>query len=120
MRHVDEQMVFRSDRVPAGCTASLLLTALVTGVSGLAAAATPADPPLAAPPPPYRAPYVPTSDAEVLQQVPADSNPTVREMKNLRRALDSDPGSLAAADHLARAYIDFGRQGAFPGSCVGR
>jgi len=46
----------------------------------------------------------------VLQQVPADSDPTVRAMKVLRAALDSNPTSLAAADQLARAYIDFGRQ----------
>jgi tetratricopeptide (TPR) repeat protein len=61
-------------------------------------------------PPPYRAPYVPTSDGEVLQQVPADSDPTVRALKTLRRALDDDPTDLVAADRLARAYIDFGRQ----------
>lgn len=61
-------------------------------------------------PPPYRAPYMPTSDAEVLQQVPADSDPTVRDMKSLRKALDADPTRFAAADRLARAYIDFGRE----------
>jgi Tfp pilus assembly protein PilF len=31
-------------------------------------------------------------------------------MKLLRHALDNDPSSLAAADRLARAYIDFGRE----------
>src|SRR5579871_3227209 len=61
-------------------------------------------------PPPYRAPYVPASDNEVLQQVPSDSDPAVRDMRLLRRALDSDPSSFAAADRLARAYIDFGRE----------
>jgi Tfp pilus assembly protein PilF len=63
-----------------------------------------------APASPFRAPYVPTSDTEVLQQVPADADPTVRDMKLLRNALELDPTSLAAADRLARAYIDFGRE----------
>ena len=61
-------------------------------------------------PAPYRPPFTPTSDAEVLQQVPADSDAAVRAMKALRAALDSNPNSLAAADQLARAYIDFGRE----------
>ena len=70
----------------------------------------PAAVPLAALPPPYRPPYVPTSDSDVLQQVPADSDPAVRDMTLLRHALERDPTSLPAADRLARAYIDFGRQ----------
>lgn len=63
--------------------------------------------PLAAP---FRPPYTPISDSDVLQEVPADADPAVRAMKALRAALDNAPGSLDAADQLARAYIDFGRE----------
>jgi tetratricopeptide (TPR) repeat protein len=64
------------------------------------------------PPPdqPFRAPYLPTRDGEVLQQVPAPSDPMVRDMRRLRTALDAAPRDLAAANRLATAYIDFGRQ----------
>lgn len=68
------------------------------------------DPGQATAPVPFRAPYRPLSDAEVLQEVPAETDPAVRAMKTLREALDRAPGDLAAADSLARAYIDFGRE----------
>lgn len=61
-------------------------------------------------PPPYRAPYMPQSDADVLQQVPPASDPKVRDMKALRTKLDKAPGELPTADLLARAYIAFGRE----------
>ncbi len=61
-------------------------------------------------PPPYRAPYLPASEAEVLQQVPPASDPKVREMRALRARLDKTPDDLRTADLLARAYIDFGRE----------
>ena len=63
-----------------------------------------------APPPPYRAPYTPTDEKEVLQQVPRASDPKVGQMKLLRRKLDNDPTNSSTADELAQAYIDFGRQ----------
>jgi tetratricopeptide (TPR) repeat protein len=78
-----------------------------------AASSEPATPTALSPPaapPPYQAPYVPDSDSEVLQQVPARSDPGVRDMTVLRQALDQAPTSLVAADRLARAYIDFGRE----------
>jgi tetratricopeptide (TPR) repeat protein len=87
----------------------VVLAAGVIGCVALAHGAAPSDPSVVLPPP-YRAPYVPSADTEVLQQVPAESDPTVRDMKRLRRALDDDPTSFAAADRLARAYIDFGRE----------
>jgi cytochrome c-type biogenesis protein CcmH/NrfG len=62
------------------------------------------------PPPPYQAPYLPAADDEVLQQVPAESDPVVRSMSTLRARLDAAPESLATAAELARAYMDFGRQ----------
>jgi Tfp pilus assembly protein PilF len=67
-----------------------------------AAAATPAAP--------YRAPYLPQNDAEVLQQVPAGSDPAVRQMRTLGRLRAAAPNDLRTVERLARAYIDFGRQ----------
>ena len=75
-----------------------------------AAGAAPPDGAAALPAAPYRAPYVPGTDGEVLQKVPAATDPAVREMAALRARRSADPGSLRAADQLARAYIDFGRQ----------
>jgi Tfp pilus assembly protein PilF len=53
---------------------------------------------------------VPTNDAELLQRVPSAADPHVLEVRALRRELDRDPTSVATADRLAQAYIDFGRQ----------
>ena len=89
---------------------SAVLASLGLCQAAVARAAAEPDPVLATPPQPFRAPYVPKSDTEVLQQVPAESDPTVRAMKTMRAALDSAPDSLPAADKLARAYIDFGRE----------
>jgi tetratricopeptide (TPR) repeat protein len=58
---------------------------------------------------PFRAPYAPTNDDEVLQEVPASSDPAVLEMKAQRTKFAATP-SLAAALSLAAAYIDYGRQ----------
>ncbi len=69
-----------------------------------AGAATPA------PEQPFRAAYLPAADGEILQQVPAASDPKVREMRSLRGRLDADPRNLGLASRLADAYIDFGRQ----------
>jgi tetratricopeptide (TPR) repeat protein len=88
-----------------------LLAACWAAAASLTASAVTAVNPGAAPPlPSFRAPYRPNSDAEVLQEVPAEADPAVRAMKTLRDALDRSPGDLAAADALARAYIDFGRE----------
>ena len=63
-----------------------------------------------APAAPYRAPYLPKSDTEVLQRVPAASDPAVRQMATLRARLVADPSNLRVADELAHTYIDFGRR----------
>jgi tetratricopeptide (TPR) repeat protein len=60
--------------------------------------------------PPYRAPFVPTGDEEILQPVPSASEPHVRQSKLLRANLDKDPSNWQIAHQLAQAYIDFGRQ----------
>ena len=71
------------------------------------AAATAPDP---VAPPPYRAPYAPTSAVEVLQRVPPATDSHVLEARSLRRELDQDPTNAATAGRLAEVYIDFGRQ----------
>ena len=63
-----------------------------------------------APQPPYRAPFVPADDAQVLQEVPAGTDPAVRQMHGLRGELDADRGNLVLAEKLSQAYIDFGRR----------
>ena len=62
------------------------------------------------PPVPYRAPYLPASDAERLQEVPSVADPAVAEMRRLRATLDAAPQSLRDAIQLANAYIDYSRQ----------
>ena len=66
--------------------------------------------PLTSAPVPFRAPYLPASDAERLQEVPALADPAVGEMRRLRAGLDAAPQSLPAAIQLANAYIDYSRQ----------
>ena len=46
-----------------------------------------------APAPPYKAPYTPTDDAALLQQVPSASDPAVHQMRLLRDELDVEPSS---------------------------
>ena len=75
-----------------------------------AAAAGSADATLAAPAAPFRAPYLPASDGENLQEVPATDDPAVVAMRRLRAELDAAPRSLKAAIALANAYIDYSRQ----------
>jgi Tfp pilus assembly protein PilF len=77
---------------------------------GTAYAAAPADANAAVPAAPFRAPYLPSSDAEILQDVPSTQDPAVSEMKALRAKLETAPQSLPAAIHLAGAYVDYGRQ----------
>jgi Tfp pilus assembly protein PilF len=63
----------------------------------------------ASPPPPYRAPYLPTKSSQVLQQVPKRSNPEVRKMYALRVKLTDHPHDLKTALALAQVYVTFGR-----------
>ena len=55
-------------------------------------------------------PAPPADDDALLQEVPSDSDPVVAQMRRLRGELDADAGNLVIAEHLAQAYIDFGRQ----------
>jgi Tfp pilus assembly protein PilF len=95
------------------CSLHRLFAALWLGVWAwsapvLGAAASPASG--AVPQPPYRAPYIPADDAEVLQEVPSIADPVVRQMHDLRGKLDADRASLHLAEELSQTYIDFGRQ----------
>jgi Tfp pilus assembly protein PilF len=65
---------------------------------------------LGGPAAPFRTPYIPAADSEILQEVPSIADPAVAEMRVLRTALDASRNSLTAAIHLAHAYIDYGRQ----------
>jgi hypothetical protein len=59
---------------------------------------------------PLRAPYIPQSDDEVLQEVPSAADPAVINMRRLRTELDATPHALPAALRLAGAYVDYSRQ----------
>ena len=61
-------------------------------------------------PPSPISPYVPAGDATVLQKVPPASDPAIRRIAALRRAMSSKTSGAADADALARAYVDYGRQ----------
>jgi Tfp pilus assembly protein PilF len=58
----------------------------------------------------FKAPYLPSSDAETLQDVPSALDPSVGEMRTLRALVDATPQNLPAVIRLAGAYIDYGRQ----------
>jgi Tfp pilus assembly protein PilF len=87
------------------CTAIIAITTL-SGTAGAAAE----NASLAAPAAPFKSPYTPASDREVLQDVPARADPAVERMKQLRAAAGANPASLPAAKQLADAYIDYSRQ----------
>jgi tetratricopeptide (TPR) repeat protein len=86
----------------------LLCLGVYAGSGTALAAVTPASG--AAPQPPYRAPYIPADDAELLQEVPSTADPSVRQMHLLRGKLDADARDLQVAQELSQTYIDFGRQ----------
>ncbi len=97
-----------------GCRSRLCAMAFTVAVlapwAHAAGAAAAADANIAVPAAPFRAPYLPSSDSEELQDVPSISDPAVAQMKARRDDLDAAPGSLPAAMQLADAYVDYGRQ----------
>jgi predicted Zn-dependent protease len=54
-------------------------------------------------------PYVPASDATVLERLPSIRDPRVRAFNDLRRQRASAPRDPKLAIELARAYLDYGR-----------
>ena len=80
------------------CRAGAVWLAIVAMPDGVAA---PCGAMGIAPPPPYKAPYTPTDDDALLQEVPSASDPAVRQMRRLRGELDADDSSLVIAEQLA-------------------
>jgi Tfp pilus assembly protein PilF len=60
--------------------------------------------------PGFGVPYVPAQDGEVIQEVPARTEPAVQRMHVLRAAWSAAPQDLGAALGLAEAYVDYGRE----------
>ncbi|TMH21866.1 MAG: hypothetical protein E6H64_06865, partial [Betaproteobacteria bacterium] len=54
-------------------------------------------------------PYLPTDDGTVLERLPEKTDPSLRDVKRLRAALDRNPGDLALAARAARRAIEAGR-----------
>jgi len=54
-------------------------------------------------------PYIPASDAVVLEHLPSTRDPRVRAFDALRRARTSAPRNPKLAIELARSYLDYGR-----------
>ena len=88
---------------PAGIAAVWLVLILCDAAGA-------ADTNLSVPDAPFRMPYLPSNDSEVLQEVPSTADPAVLEMRTLRTALDAAPRNLTAAQQLADAYVDYSRQ----------
>ena len=84
-------------------TKALLLLIFMGTVS--VCAAEPAQPPT-----PFGRAYLPASTDQVLQLVPSESDPAVRQLKLLRAARDREPTSAAANLALARAYVSFAQR----------
>ena len=60
------------------------------------------------------APYIPNSDAQVLERLPTRNDPTQRVLVSLRSQLQRDPRNLPIAAELARRYINMARLDADP------
>ncbi len=60
--------------------------------------------------PAFAKPYLPTDDGAVLERLPEKTDPSLRDVKRLRAALDRNPGDLTLAVRLARCAIEAGRE----------
>jgi tetratricopeptide (TPR) repeat protein len=54
-------------------------------------------------------PYVPSSDALVLEHLPSTSDPRVRQFDALKQKIQAKPNDVHAAVALSNAYLDYGR-----------
>jgi hypothetical protein len=59
-------------------------------------------------------PFVPASDAAVLEQLPSAGDPLLRDLHDQRAALAQNPRDLDIALSLAAAYVRLGRREADP------
>lgn len=57
----------------------------------------------------HERPYVPASDTTVLQQVPATTDPRVRQFDALRNQWQQHPENIDRAVDLSKAYLEYGR-----------
>jgi tetratricopeptide (TPR) repeat protein len=55
-------------------------------------------------------PFVPADDSVVLERLPEKTDPSLRDVKRLRTALDRNPSDLTMAARLARRGIEAGRE----------
>jgi predicted Zn-dependent protease len=60
--------------------------------------------------PVFAKPYLPIDDAAVLERLPERTDPSLRDVKRLRAALDRNPRDLALAVRLARRAIEAARE----------
>ena len=60
------------------------------------------------------APFVPETSGEVLERLPVSTNSQLRELRELRKALETDPQDLDLAVDLATRYLRLGRAEADP------
>lgn len=99
---VDDRMIAAHWKGKSGRPALLPLVAGVLALllQGIVSAATA----------PFKAPYTPTNDAEVLQLVPSTADPAVATMFSLRSRMATSKQDLTLALQLADAYVDYGRQ----------
>lgn len=93
VRAANIKSIAANDRLPSMVLAMLLAIA----ISPEAGAAGQTDP------------YVPQSDATVLEHLPSTSDPRVRHFEVLKRLAQAQPGQLQPALALADAYLDYGR-----------
>jgi predicted Zn-dependent protease len=60
--------------------------------------------------PVFAKPYLPIDDGAVLERLPEKTDPSLRDVKRLRAALDRNPGDLTLAARLTRRAIEAGRE----------
>src|SRR5256885_9815128 len=60
--------------------------------------------------PVFANPYLPIDDDAVLERLPERTDPSLRDVKRLRAALDRSPNDLALAARLARRAIEAARE----------
>jgi tetratricopeptide (TPR) repeat protein len=59
-------------------------------------------------------PFIPDNDEQVLERLPVAANPVNRELRDLRKTLNTNPGQLDLAINLSKRYIELGKAEADP------